>query len=137
MLVAHGVAPYLQGEDLAVADDVVERDTLCRFNGFHWLACGDAAEQREAVRALLGGAGRQDVDRAAAVVGALEEALILQVGDVLVYCGEGAESETAGDLFVGRRVTVLLGEAGEEVQDLFLPPRDSHAGIVANKKRIG
>ena len=55
---------------------------------------------------------------------------------MLVDGGERAEAETAGDLLIGRRVSVLLREAGEKVDDLFLSPRDSHAGIVANKKRI-
>ena len=55
---------------------------------------------------------------------------------MLVYGGEGTDAEARGDLFIGRRVTVLLGEGGEKVDDLFLPPRDSHAGIVANKRRI-
>ena len=50
--------------------------------------------------------------------------------------GSGTEAEPAGDLLIRRRVAVLLREAGEEVENLFLSPRDSHAGIVANKKRI-
>ena len=51
-------------------------------------------------------------------------------------CGEGVEAQTGCDFLVGRGVSVLLGEAGEEVDYFFLPPRDSHGGIVANKKRI-
>ena len=67
---------------------------------------------------------------------ALQQSFVLKIGNVFVNGGEGAEAEAAGDLFVGRGVSVLLGEAGEKVDDLFLPSRDSHAGIVANKKRI-
>ena len=67
---------------------------------------------------------------------ALEQALLLEIGDVLVDGGQGTETESSGDLFIGRGVSVLLGEAGEEVDDLFLSPGDCHAGIVANKKRI-
>ena len=55
---------------------------------------------------------------------------------MLVDGGEGAETETGGDLLIGGRVSILLGEAGEEVDNLFLPPCYSHAEIVANKKRI-
>ena len=43
---------------------------------------------------------------------ALEQAFLLEIGDVLVDGGERAESESAGDLFVGRGVSVFLGEAG-------------------------
>lgn len=66
---------------------------------------------------------------------ALQQALVLQVGDVFVDGGEGTEAETGGDLFVRRGVAVLLSEAGEKVDDLFLPSCDSHGWIVANKKR--
>jgi hypothetical protein len=69
-------------------------------------------------------------------MGTLQETFVLKVRDVLVYGGQRAEAETAGDLLIRRGVTVLLGEAGKKIDDLFLPPRDSHAGIVANKKRI-
>ncbi len=136
VLVAHGVAADLKGEDFAVADDVVEGDALGGFDGFDGLAGGDAAKEREAVGAFLAGARGQHVDGAAAVVGALQEAFVLQIGDVLVHGGQRTEAETAGDFLVGGGVAVLLREAGKEVDDLFLPPCDSHAGIVANKKRI-
>lgn len=66
----------------------------------------------------------------------LQKAFVLEVGDVLMHRGEGAEAEAASDLFVGRRVAVLLREARKEVDDLFLTPCDCHAEIVANKKRI-
>jgi len=90
----------------------------------------------QAVGRLFTGTGREDVDGTAAVVGTLEETFILQVGDVLMDRGQGAKAEAAGDLFVRRGVAILLSKVGEKVDDLFLPPRDSHAGIVANKKRI-
>jgi len=127
VLVAHGVAADLKGEDLAVADDVAERDALGGLDGLDWPAGSDAAQQRETIRAFFAGADGEDIDGAAAVVSALEEALILQVGDVLVYGGQGAETQTTGDLLVRRRVSILLREAGEEVDDLFLAPCDSHA----------
>jgi hypothetical protein len=127
MLVAHGVAAYFEGEDLAVADDVREGDALRRFDGLYGLAGGDAAQEWQAVGALFTTADGKDVDGAAAIVGALEEALVLQISDVFVHGGEGAEAQTAGDLLVGRGVAVLLSEAGEEVDDLFLPSRNCHA----------
>jgi hypothetical protein len=41
--------------------------------------------------------------------------------------GERAETEAAGDLLIGGRVAILLSEAGEEVDDLFLSPCNCHA----------
>ncbi len=127
VLVAHGVAANLEGEDFAVADDVGERDAFRGFDGFDWLASGDSAHEGQAIGAFFAAAGGKDVDRTAAVVGALEQALVLEIGDVFVHGGERAEAQTAGDLLVGGGVAVLLGEAGEEVDDLFLPSRDCHA----------
>jgi len=72
VLVAHGVAADFQGVDLTVADDVAKGDGFRGFNGLYRLACGDAAEEREALEALLGGALRQHVNGAAAVVRPLQ-----------------------------------------------------------------
>ena len=127
MLVAHGVAAYFEGEDLTIANDVGERDTLSGFDGFYWLAGCDAAQERKAIGALFPASGREDVDGTAAVVGTLKQALILKIGDVLMHGCEGAEAQSAGNLLVGGRVAVLLSEAGKKVDDLFLPPRDCHA----------
>ncbi len=136
MLVAHRVAANLKGKDLAVADDVAKRDALRGFDGLDWPACGDSAKQRKAVGGTLVSTRGKDIDRTAAVVRALQQALVLKIGDVFVDRSERAEAETAGDFLIGRGVSVLLSKAGEKVENLFLPPRDCHAGIVANKKRI-
>ena len=136
MLVAHGVAADFKGEDFAVANDIAQRDAFRGFDGFDGLAGGDAAEERQAIGASFSGADREYVDGTAAIVGALEETLVLKVGDVFMHSGERAEAQAAGDLLVGGGVAVLLGEVGKEVDDFFLPPCDSHAEIVANKKRI-
>jgi hypothetical protein len=136
VLVAHGVTADFEGEDFTVADDVVERDALCCFDGFYRPAGGDAAKQGKTVGAFFSGTGGQHVDGTAAIVGALEQALILQIGDVFVHGGERTEAEAASDLLVRRRVAILLRESGEKVENLFLPPRNSHAEIVANKRRI-
>jgi hypothetical protein len=57
----------------------------------------------------------------------LEQAFVLKIGDVLVHGSERAKTQTAGDLLVGGGVAILLSEAGEEVDDLFLSPRNCHA----------
>ena len=69
-------------------------------------------------------------------MGSLQKPFVLEIGDVFMNGGKRAEAQAAGDLFIRRGVPVLLGETGEKVENLFLPPCDSHAGIVANKKRI-
>ena len=90
VFVAHGVSAYFEGEDFAVADDVTEGDGFGGFDGLYGLPGGDTPEKGEAVVALFGGAGGEYVDGPAAVVRALEEALVLEVGDVFMHGGEGA-----------------------------------------------
>jgi len=107
VLVAHGVAADFQSEDFAVADNVAERDALGGFDGFYRLAGGDAAEQWEAVEAFTAGPLREHVNGAAAVVGTLKKALVLQVGDVFVDRRKRAELQASGDLLIGGRVAVL------------------------------
>jgi hypothetical protein len=127
VLVSHGVAAYLEGEDLAIADDVRQGDAFRGFDGFDGLAGCDAAQEREAVGALFAATDGENVDGPAAIVGSLKQTFVLKIGDVLVHGGEGTEAQSGGDLLIGRGVAVLLGEAGQEVDDLFLPPRDCHA----------
>ena len=127
VLVTHGVAAHFKGKDLPVADDIRQRDAFSGFDRFDRLAGGDAAHQRQAIRAFFAAANGEDINRTAAVVGALEQTFVLEIGDVLVHGGKRAEAEAAGDLLVGRGVAVLLSEVGEKVDDLFLPTRDCHA----------
>ena len=126
MFVAHGVPTNFKSEDFAVTDDVRQGDALCGLNGFDWLTGGDSAHQGQAISALFVVSRREDVDGTAAVVGALQESLVLKIGDVFVDGGERTESQAAGDLLVGGRVAILLSEVRKEVDDLFLPPRDCH-----------
>src|SRR6185437_5657689 len=92
VFVAHGIAADFEGEDFAVPDDVGERNALGGFDGFDWLAGGDAAEERKPIESLLAGAWRQDIDGAAAVVSTLQQTFVLQVGDMLVYCRQRGEA---------------------------------------------
>ncbi len=127
VFVAHGVAPDFESEDFAVADDVREGDALGAFNGFNRLTGCDPAEQRKTVSAFFAVTGGENINRAAAVVRSLEKAFVLKISDVFMYGGQRAEPQTRGDLLIGWGVAVFLGEAGEEVDNLFLPPCDSHA----------
>jgi hypothetical protein len=111
VLIAHRFAADFEGEDFAVADDVAERDALGGLNGLDRAASGDAAKQRQAVCRLVccerGGSTSMERLRLCA---RLQQALALQVGDVLVHRGQRTEIKTAGDFFIGGGVSVLLGE---------------------------
>ncbi len=111
VLVAHGLAADLEGEDVAIADDVGQGDGLGNLDGFDGIAGGDASGEGEAIDTAAFGAGRQNIERAAAIVRAGEQALVLQVGDVLVDGGDGAEIEAAGDFFERRGIAVSLDES--------------------------
>ena len=82
-------------------------------------AGGDVAEQRQLDRAAAGAAGQQ-LHRAAAVPGALDEPLLLEVGQVLVDRGQRRQAEAAADFLQARRVAVLLDELVEVVENLAL-----------------
>jgi hypothetical protein len=60
-------------------------------------------------------------------MGALKKAFVLQIGDVFMHGSKGAQAQAVGYLLVRRGVAVLLGKAGEEINNLFLPTRYSHA----------
>ena len=91
----------------------------------------------EAVRDFALGTLGNDVNGAAAIMRALEQSLGLEVGDVLVDGGERTEAKAGSDLLIRGGVAVPGGERGEKVENLFLPTRDSHGVILANKRRIG
>jgi len=67
---------------------------------------------------------------------AVEEALLLEVSDVLVYRGQAFQVHSPGNLLKGRGIAIAGNERFEEVDNLFLPSGDSHGRIIAKKKRI-
>src|SRR5258705_27260 len=77
VLVAHGVAAYLKGEDLPVADDVGQGDAFRGLDGFDGLSGCDAAQERQAIEALFAAADGENIDRTAAIIGSLKQALAL------------------------------------------------------------
>ena len=87
VLVPHGVAPDLKGEDLAISDDVAEGDALSGLNGLDRLTGGDSSHQWKPVDTLFRGARGEDVDGAAAVVCALEETFVLEIRDMFMDGG--------------------------------------------------
>ncbi len=105
-------------------DRFVRRDRLDRQAG------GDEAEERQLDRAPAG-SRRHHLDRAAAVPRALDEALFLQVRQVLVHRGERREAEAATDFLETRRVPVLGDELVQVVQNLALAFRErKHSSLL-------
>jgi len=136
VLVPHGISADFEGINLTVANDIAEGDGFCMLDGFNGFAGSDAAHEGETVHDLAGGTLRQNINGSAAVVGTLQQALGLQIGDVFMNRGQGAKAEAGGNLLIGRGVAVAGSEAGEKVENLFLPAGYGHAGIVANKQRM-
>src|SRR6266536_3251258 len=129
VLVDHRVAAHLEDVAAPAARHqlIGDRDRLVAGNRLDRLARGDQAEQRE-----LGGAGlalgRDDLDRTALVVRAPDEALPLEVGQMLVDRGERLEVEVVRDLFEARGIALGFDVAGDEVQNLALAAREGHCG---------
>ena len=66
------------------------------------------------------GAARQQLDRAAAIPGAPDEALFLQVGEVLVHRRQRRQAEAFADFLQARRIAVLLDEFVQVVENFAL-----------------
>jgi hypothetical protein len=60
---------------------------------------------------------------------AADDALALEVREVLVHRGERAEPHRLGDLLEARRVAVLVDVPGEVVEDLALAPGERHGRL--------
>src|ERR1700691_364226 len=56
---------------------------------------------------------------------------------MLVDRRQRVDAQSSRDLLIRRRIAVLLRESGKKVHYLFLPSRDRHTAIVANKRRNG
>ena len=66
---------------------------------------------------------------------AVQQPLLFQVGNVLMHGGQALQPHAARNLFKGRGVAVARYKRLQEVENLFLPSGNSHARIIANKKR--
>src|SRR5712692_6402436 len=132
----HRIALHLQNEGVAPAGEITERNRLAVFDGLERLACGDAAGQRQldclALDHLL--ADRlgelHHLNRTALVVAAADETLALESRDVLVHRRQRSQLQRACDLLKARRVAVLVQEADQEIQDLFLPLGECHGALL-------
>lgn len=135
VIVAHGFALDLQDEIILAASEIGERERFAIFDGFDGPAGSDAAEKRK-----IGGAPGddglgngfhelRDFDRAALVVAAADEAFLFERGEMLVHRGERGELERAGYFFEARRVTVLVHEGYEVIENLLLALGQGHGRV--------
>src|SRR5262245_21783428 len=120
LLVDHRVALDAEDVGVALADEILgDGDRFAADDRLDGNAGGDVPEERQ-LDGPAAEARRDELDRAAAVPGALDEALFLQVGQVLVDRSERRQTETAADLLQAGRVAVLLDEIVEVVEDFPL-----------------
>ena len=120
LLVDHRVALDAQHVGVALADEILGHgDRLAADDRFDRRAGGDVPEQRQLDRPAAE-ARRDQLDRPAPVPRALDEALFLQVGEVLVDGGERRQAEAPADFLQARRVAVLLDEIVEVIEDFPL-----------------
>ena len=76
-----------------------------------------------------------ELDRSAAVPCALDEPLLLQVGQVLVHRGQRRQTEPAADFLEARRIAVLLNELIQVIEDLALALGErEHARMIRKQK---
>ena len=135
LLVDHGAAAHAQDIGFAAADHLFRhRD---RFRAGHRLdrrAGRDVAEQRQLDRPPAH-PRRDELDRTAAVPRALDDALLLQVREVLVHGRQRRQVEAPADLLQARRVAVLLDEVVQVIQNLALAFGEwDHARILCKEK---
>ena len=123
LLVDHRVALDAQHVGFALADEVLGHgDGLARWRPLRW-ARRPRRSRAAAARSRDARARREQLDRAAAVPGAADEALLLEVGQVLVHRGQRRQAEAPADLLEARRVAVLLDEFLQVVENFALALR--------------
>ena len=101
------------------------RDGFGIRDGFDGKSCGDLAQQRQLCGTAVAWL-RDQPNCPAFVVGPLDVALSLQIGEVLVDSRERIEPEIGGDFLEGRGVTALPDITFEVIENLFLPTGQRH-----------
>ncbi|BCJ57789.1 hypothetical protein Jiend_12110 [Micromonospora endophytica] len=139
--VEHRVALDLEHEDLALADQLPgqRKDVLHRLLGEDRPTGGDPTEHRHVRRGgslgagqlVVDVAGRADVHGPWTVRVAPQEALLLQLLELVGDAGRRDQPHRLTDLADARRVTVPLHPGADEVEDAPLP------GGQVDRRRVG
>ena len=120
LLVHHRVALDAQDVGVLLADQILrDGDRFVGRDGLDRRAGRDVAEQRQFDRPVAR-AGRQQFHRSAAIPGAADAALFLEVGQVLVDGRQRRQAEPAPNFLEAGRVALLLDEIPEVVENLAL-----------------
>src|SRR5260370_6489945 len=145
-----GVVPLVDDDEIAVLDVLVDHRLAPPLQHVAAAAAGNQlvghgnrigpahgrdrrAGRDETVQRQLGGAGltarRYDLDAAALVVSAPDVPFALEVREVLVHCGERAETEALGDLLEARGIALGSDLAGDEIEDFALTACKWHPSV--------
>src|SRR6266481_2052458 len=128
----HGRAFDLQDKGIASAREVAQRNRFALLHGFQRTPGRNSSHQRKllhlAIGYLLLDRLRQlnNLDGAALVVPAANEAFFLKSGDVLVHGGQGSELESLADFFKAWRVAMFGLKSDEVIENFFLPFGQCH-----------
>src|SRR5216684_4804991 len=129
----HGAAFDLQHKGIAATSEIAERNRLALFNSFQRAPRRDPSHQWKllhlAIVYLILDRLRQldNLDGAALIVAAANEAFFLERGDVFVHGGQRSELEALADFFETWRVAVLGLKRHEVIENFFLPFGERHA----------
>ena len=131
MVLDHGFPADFQGVSVAIAGEIGKMQFLPPLEGFDRRAGRDASEQRHArprALAFLQELGAE-FERPALVEAALQVALVLKRGDVLVHGGERCQLQPVRDFVVAGAISLLIPEVGNQVEQLPLPFGQRHRWI--------
>src|SRR5580704_2544052 len=140
VFILHGFPTHLKHEHVLRAHEIRQRNGLRILHRFNRLTCGDASQQGQhqagihAHGLLQPSLGRHQIDGAAAVIVAREQALLLQIRDVLVHGGQRIQVEPLANLLKRRRIAMLGHESRNKVVNFVLPACDRHAAIIGEQK---
>src|SRR5262249_40393982 len=105
--VLHGISAHFEDKNLFRAHKVGEGNSFGALDSLNRLTGGDSSHERQHHASvdrhglLHTALGRQQINRAAAIIVAIEQTFFLEVRDVLVYGGERAQSQAVANFLIG------------------------------------
>src|SRR6266852_3556874 len=143
VIVVHGSAFDLQDKRIAATREIAQRYRLALFHGLQRTSRRDPSHQGKflhlAIGYLLLDRLRQldNLDGAALIVTAANEAFFLKRGDVFVHGGQGGELKALANFFKAWRVAMLGLKRDEVIENFLLPFGQSHVHLRLQVFSIG